>query len=60
MSPPVEAGPPTSFNPWPWVAPTVLLVVLIANIVLIQLAITADDPLVLEAEDASGVPAEPR
>ncbi len=45
------------FNPWPWVAPVVLLIVLLANIVLIHLAVTADDPLVLEPHDASGLAA---
>lgn len=43
------------FNPWPWVAPAVLLVVFAANLVLIHLAVTSDDSLVLEPEDAAGV-----
>jgi hypothetical protein len=47
------------FNPWPWVAPAVLLVVVIANVVLIQLARHVDDPLVLEPGDAAGVAVTP-
>ncbi len=47
------------FNPWPWVPPVVLLIVLLANIVLIHLALSVDDPLVLEAEDAAGARAAP-
>jgi hypothetical protein len=47
-----------NFNPWPWMPPAVLIVVVIANIVLIHLALTSDDSLVISAEDASGIPVE--
>ena len=47
------------FNPWPWVPPAVLLVVVLANLVLIHLALTVDDPLVIQEGDASGVQAPP-
>ncbi len=39
------------WNPWPWVAPAILLATVLANVVLIHLAQTTHDPIVLDAED---------
>ncbi len=39
------------FNPWPWFAPAVLLATVLANVVLIHLAETTDDSIVLEEAD---------
>ncbi len=41
-----DTASPRRFNPWPWVAPAVLTIVLLANILLIHLATSTDDHLV--------------
>ncbi len=40
--------PKPRFNPWPWVAPAFLAIVVIANILVIHFALTTDDGLVHE------------
>lgn len=40
------SAPPSAFNPWPWVPPVVLLVMVVVNAILIYLAVTTEDRLV--------------
>jgi len=53
---PDPSAPATTWNPWPWVAPAVLLVMALANAVLIYLAVTTDDRLI-EVEPVHAEPA---